>query len=157
MKESLKGSLRDTKKVLSTRWSASDLHVPAWVINSIIYITIIRSLVYGLELFILGNAAAVTPFAAFATILGIATWGSLMTAAIIVLLIGLMLKNSIIVTFGSLFCAAVWIGFSSVLCLGWIDLGTGGRYAIASMSTAVTWAIFFFIQLRTLSKNGVET
>lgn len=150
-------TFRDTKKVLSTRWSASELHVPAWVINAIIYITAFRSLSYGLELFILGSKASVNPLMGFTAIMGVNLWGLLMVVAIVVLLIGLWTKNSILVTIGTLLCGAIWVGFSLILCIGWATIGTGGRFAIAAMSTAATWAIFFVIQLISIRRNGVES
>lgn len=150
-------AFRDTKKVFSTRWSAAELFVPAWVVNAIIYITVLRSLSYGLELFIAGAASAVNPLLGFAAILGIQTWGILMVVAVVILLIGLWSKNSIIVTIGTLLCGAVWAGFSILLCIGWYGTGTGGRFAIAALATAATWAVFFIIQLKTLTRNGVES
>lgn len=157
MKQNLQRVLGDTKKVLSTRWSASELRVPAWVINAIIYITVLRSLSYGLELFVLGATASVTPISTFVAILGISTWGFLIVMGVVVLIIGLMLRNAIIVTFGALLCAAIWVGFSLVLCVGWIDYGTGGRFAIAALCTAATWAVFFFVQLKAIRVNGVKS
>jgi hypothetical protein len=157
MKQNLNRVLGDTKKVLSTRWSASELRVPAWVVNAIIYITVLRSLSYGLELFILGSAAAVNPISSFVAVLGISTWGFLIVLGVVVLLIGLILRNAIIVTFGALLCSAVWVGLSLVLCVGWIDYGSGGRFAIAALCTAATWAVFFFVQLKAIRINGVET
>lgn len=157
MKQNLHRVLGDTKKVLSTRWSASELRVPSWVINAIIYITILRSLSYGLELLILGSSATFVPVSSFMAILGIATWGFLMVLGVAVLIIGLMFRNAIIVTFGFLLCASVWVGFSLVLCVSWIDYGVGGRFAIAALCTAATWAMFFFVQLKAIRVNGVKS
>lgn len=155
MNERLKGVLADTKKVFSTRWSASELNVPAWVINSIIYITILRSLSYGLELFITYLSNPISPLMAFANILGIQTWGILMILGVVILLAGLMLRNSITITIGALLCAAVWTAFGLILGLGAIDIGTGWRFVIAALATAATWVLFFYIQLRTIRLNGV--
>lgn len=149
--------VRDTKKVLSTRWSAASLHAPAWAVNAIIYITVLRSLSYGLELFIMGSASAINPLIGFIALMGVSTWGLLMVISVVVLLIGLWSRSSIVVTVGSLLCGAVWAGFSGLLIIGWIDTGTGGRFAVAAISTAVTWAIFFILQLKTLTRNGVES
>jgi hypothetical protein len=157
MSHRLKRILGDTKKVFATRWSASELRVPSWVVNAIIYITILRSLSYGLELFILGNMAAVNPVSAFVAVLGISTWGFLILLALAVLLVGLIFRSAIIITFGALLCSAVWVGLSLVLCVGWIDYGTGGRFAIAALCTAATWAVMFFVQLKAIRVNGVET
>lgn len=148
---------RDTKKVLSTRWSATHLFVPAWAVNAVIYITILRSLSYGLELFIAGNAASVSAQMAFVAILGIPTWGLLMVASVAVLLIGLWSRNTILVTVGTLLCSAIWVGFSLILCIGWAETGTGGRFAVAAISTALTWVVFFILQLKTIKRNGVES
>lgn len=148
---------RDTKKVLSTKWSTRELFVPTWAVNAVIYITVLRSLSYGLELFIAGAASSVNPLLGFAAILGVSTWGLLMVIAVAVLLIGLWTKNSILVTIGTLLCSAVWVGFSVLLCIGWAETGTGGRFAVAAISTAATWAVFFTLQLKTLRRNGVES
>ena len=150
-------TFRDTKKVLSTRWSASEIHVPSWAVNAIIYITVLRSLSYGLELFIAGSAASVNPLMAFAAILGVQTWGLLMVLSVLVLLIGIWSKNSITVTVGTLLCGAIWTGFSLILCIGWAGTGNGGRFAVAAIATAVTWSVFFILQLKTLKRNGVES
>lgn len=156
MTERLRGTLADTKKVLSTRWSASELHVPAWVINSVIYITILRSLSYGLELFLLVNNP-VSPLMAFAAIFGLQTWGVLMLIGVGVLVIGLLFRNSITVTVGALICGAVWLAFGLTLGIGATNIGDGWRFVVAALSTAATWIIFFYIQLRTIRLNGVET
>ena len=157
MRNNLTRVLGDTRKVISTRWDASGLHVPTWAINAVIYITLIRSFSYGLELFILGNAAAVTPLMAFTAILGTGLWGALILGSVIVLFIGLVLRNSITVTVGVLLCVAVWSAFGLTLTYGALLVGTGLRFAIAALATAATWAVFFSLQLKSLRRNGVES
>lgn len=157
MLNTLKRVLRDTWKVFSTRWSPSDLNVPAWVVNAVIYITALRSFSYGMELFILGNSLLTGPLSAFTAILGIQIWGLLMIIAVVVLIIGLVIRNTMLVTIGSLLCVAVWAAFFLIMGIGWADVGYGGRHVVAAFSTAATWGIFFYLQLRSLRINGVRT
>lgn len=157
MSPTIKKFLVDSKKVFSTKWSAANLHVPPWVLNAVIYITIIRSLAYGIELTIQGNAAVVSPLMAFVAIMGIQAWGILMLIGIAILIAGLIMRNTIIITIGALMCAAVWISFGLTLSIGFISLGTGGRHAVAALTTAATWAVFFVILLKTIKLNGVES
>jgi hypothetical protein len=157
MRNNLKRVLGDTRKVISTRWSASNLHVPSWAINAVIYITLIRSFSYGVELFILGNSAAVSPLAVYTAILGIHIWGALILVGVLVLSTGLLLRNSIVVTVGVLLCVAVWASLGITLTFGALVVGTGLRFAIAALATAATWAVFFGLQLKTIRRNGVES
>lgn len=157
MRNNLKRVLGDTRKVISTRWAASDLHVPSWAINAVIYITLIRSFSYGVELFILGNSASVTPLGFYTAILGIDLWGALMVAGVIVVLVGLLLRKTIIVTVGVLLCTAVWVSFGITLTFGALIVGTGLRFAVAALATAATWGVFFGLQLKTIRRNGVES
>jgi hypothetical protein len=157
MRNNLTRVLGDTRKVISTRWHASGLHVPTWAINAIIYITLIRSFSYGVELFILGNVASNTLLATYTAILGIHVWGALMIVGALVLLIGLLLRNAITVTVGVLLCVAVWTAFALTLTYGALMVGTGLRFGIAALATAATWAVFFSLQLKTLRRNGVES
>lgn len=157
MRRNLTRVLGDTRKVISTRWSASALHVPSWAINAIIYINLIRSFSYGLELFILGNTASVTPLMAFTAILGTSLWGTLILVGVFVLFVGLLLRNAITVTVGVLLCVAVWSAFGLTITYGALLVGTGLRFAVAALATAATWAVFFSLQLKTLRRNGVES
>ena len=157
MRNNLTRVLGDTRKVISTRWAAKELHVPTWAINAVIYITLIRSFSYGVELFILGSAASSTALASYTAILGIHVWGALILAGVLVLLIGLITRNAIAVTVGVLLCVAVWTAFALTLTYGALMVGTGLRFAIAALATAATWAVFFSLQLKTLRRNGVES
>lgn len=157
MMEALKRVLGDTRKVFSTRWSPSALHVPNWAINAVIYITLIRSLSYGLELFIIGDAVGVTQLAFYTSVLGIGFWGLLMLIGVVVLIIGLVLRKSIVVTIGILLCFAVWMAFGLTITYGAVMVGFGARHAIAALATAVTWGIFFKLQLSSIRRNGVES
>jgi hypothetical protein len=157
MRNNLTRALGSTRKVISTRWAASALHVPAWAINAVIYITLIRSFSYGVELFILGNAAGTTAVAAYTAILGIQVWGALILVGVFVLLLGLLLRNAILVTVGVLLCVAVWSAFGLTITYGALLEGTGLRFAIAALATAATWGVFFGLQLKALRRNGVES
>lgn len=157
MRNNLKRVLGDARKVISTRWVASGLHVPVWAINAVIYINLIRSFSYGLELLILGNTAAVTPFMASTAILGANIWGALILVGVFVLLIGLLLRNAITVTVGVLLCVAVWSALGLTLTYGALLVSSGIRFAVAALATAATWAVFFSLQLKTLRRNGVES
>lgn len=156
MRNNLKRVLGDTRKVISTRWAASGLSVPSWAINAVIYITLIRSFSYGVELFVLGNVAPSTALAAYTAILGIQTWGILILAGVLILFIGLLMRNVIAITFGVLLCVAVWSAFGLTLAYGALMVGTGLRFAIAALATAATWAVFFSLQLKMIRRNGVE-
>lgn len=157
MPEALKRVVLDTTKVLSTRWSSKDLRIPSWAILTVIYITTLRSLAYGLELFLTASENPVTPLMAFVNVLGIETWGILITIGVVVLLIGLLFRSSVTVTFGALFCFAVWTGFALSLGIGSFSIGDGWRFAIQAIATAATWGVFFFLQVKSLAKNGVNT
>lgn len=157
MRNNLKRVLGDTRKVISTRWAASDLHLPAWAINAVIYITLIRSFSYGVELFILGNSASVSPVAAYTAILGIHIWGILILVGVLAVIVGMLSRNAIAVTMGVLLCTAVWVSLGITLTFGALMVGTGLRFAIAALSTAATWAVFFALQLKTIRRNGVES
>lgn len=157
MSNNLKRVLGDTRKVISTRWAVSDLHLPVWAINAVIYITLIRSFSYGVELTILGNSAATTAVGAYTAILGIHIWGILILIGVFAVLAGMLLRNAIIVTLGVLLCTAVWASLGITLAFGALMVGTGLRFAIAALSTAATWAVFFALQLKTIRRNGVES
>lgn len=157
MRNNLTRVLGDTRKVISTRWDARGLHVPTWAIHAIIYINLIRSFSYGLELFILGNTAAITPFMASTAILGTSLWGVLILASVLVLFVGLLLRNTITVTIGVLLCVAVWSALGLTIAYGALLVSDGFRYAVAALATAATWAVFFSLQLKTLRRNGVES
>lgn len=147
--------LSDTRKVLGTRWETRSLAIPPWVINAVIYITLARSVAYGIELFVV-TANPVTPMMAFAAIFGLQVWGLLMLIAVVITLAGMLLKNSILVTVGVLLSAAIWTGFGLSLAFGFINLGTGGRFVVTALANAVTWTIFFFVQLKSIRVNGVN-
>jgi hypothetical protein len=157
MRNNLKRVLGDTRKVISTRWAVSELHVPSWAINAVIYITLIRSFSYGVELFILGNAAPYTALGAYTAVLGIHIWGALILGGVLILFAGLLLRNAIVITVGVLLCVAVWSSFGLTLTVGALIVGSGLRFAIAALATAATWAVFFGLQLKTLRRNGVES
>jgi hypothetical protein len=158
MRKNLTRVLGDTRKVISTRWDARGLHVPTWAIHAIIYINLIRSFSYGLELFILGNAATITPFmASTVAILGTSFWGALILVGVVVLFVGLLFRNAITVTVGVLLCVAVWSALGLTITFGAILVGAGLRFAVAALATAATWAVFFSLQLKTLRRNGVES
>lgn len=146
----------DTRRVFSTKWSSKELHVPAWAISAIIYITAIRSFVYGMELLFLGNASGANTLLSYVAIMGIPTWGVLMVGSVLVLILGLILRNTMIITIGALLCSAVWSAFGLLLCVGWVNVGNGGRFAIAALATAATWSIFFHLQLKSIRTNGVR-
>lgn len=157
MRSNLKRVFGDTRKVISTRWATRDLYVPTWAINAVIYITLIRSFSYGVELSVLGNAAPATALASYTAVLGIHIWGILILIGVFVLFIGLLLRNSITITIGVLLCFAVWASFGLTLGYGALIVGTGLRFAIAALATAATWGVFFGLQLKTLRRNGVES
>lgn len=146
----------DTRKVLGTRWEPRSLQVPSWVINTIIYVTLARSVAYGLEL-VLVTSNPVSPLMAFAAIFGLQVWGALMLTAVLITLSGMLMRNSILVTVGILFSAAVWTAFGLCMTLGFIHLGTGGRFAVAALATASTWVVFFIVHLKSITVNGVGT
>lgn len=148
--------LSDTRKVLGTRWDTRSLVVPAWVINTIIYITLARSVAYGLELFLI-TSNPISPMMAFAAIFGLQVWGLLMLIAVVITLAGMLLKNSILVTVGVLLSAAIWTGFGVSLSIGFLNLGTGGRFVVAALATAATWVVFFSVQLKSIRINGVNS
>lgn len=147
--------LQDTRDVFSTKWIVSELRVPAWAIHAFLYITLLRSLSYGIELIFIVTNNSITPLMAFAAIFGIQLWGFLMLAAALIFIIGVITKRTIILTIGTLLCAAVWTGFSLCLGFGWMGTGTGGRFFIAAAATAATWIVFFGTHLQTIRKNGV--
>lgn len=147
--------LEDTQDVFKTKWIASELVIAPWVINAIIYITVLRSFSYGLELLVLVTNNPISPLMAFAAIFGIQTWGVLMLISVFVLLIGVLTKRSLLVTIGTLFCTAVWTGFAICLGFGYWNVGDGGRFFVAAAATAATWFVFFLVQLKTIRKNGV--
>lgn len=157
MRTKLTHVLGDARKVISTRWDPKGLHVPTWVINAIIYVTLIRSFSYGVELFILGNGVAITPLMFFTATLGTSTWGALILVGVLVLFIGLLLRNAITVTLGVLLCVAVWSALGMTIVLGALMVGTGFRFAVAALATAATWAVFFSLQLKSIRRNGVES
>lgn len=157
MRTNLKRVLGDTRKVITTRWAASELHVPSWAINAVIYITLIRSFSYGVELTILGNSATVSPVAAYTAILGMHVWGILILVGVLAVLAGMLTRNAIVVTMGVLLCSAVWVSLGITLTFGALLAGTGLRFALAALATAATWAVFFALQLKTIRRNGVES
>jgi hypothetical protein len=125
------------------------------VINAIIYITIVRSVSYGIELLFIVTSNPISPLMAYAAIFGIQVWGVLMLFAVAVMLAGIITKRSLFVTIGTLLCSAVWTGFSACLGFGWWSTGDGGRFFIAAAATAAMWFVFFLVQLKTIRKNGV--
>lgn len=156
MRNQFSRALSDTRKVLGTRWETRSLAIPPWVINAVIYITLARSVAYGIELFVV-TSNPISPMMAFAAILGLQTWGLLMLITVLIVLSGMLLKNSILVTVGVLLSAAIWTGFGLSLTFGYINLGTGGRFVVAAVANAITWTIFFFVQLKSIRVNGVSS
>lgn len=157
MRNQVSRVLSDTRKVLGTRWETRSLVVPPWVINAVIYITLARSVAYGIELFIV-TSNPISPMMAFAAVgFGLQIWGLLMLIAVVITLFGILLKNSILVTVGVLFSAAIWTAFGASMTLGYINLGTGGRFAVAALATAATWVVFFLVQLKSIRTNGVNS
>lgn len=155
MRNRMKRVYSDTRKVVSSRWEPASLQFPSWAVSAVVYITLARSLAYGLELFILVNSPT-TPLMAFAAIMGLQTWGILMLVAVAITLIGMIARNSIVVTVGMLFSAAIWTAFGLSFVFGWASLGYGLKNAVAALATAATWVIFFAIQLKAISINGVN-
>lgn len=155
MNNRLKSARMGTKRVLTSRWSPHDLKLPAWVVRAFIYITIIRSFSYGAELLLTANEP-LSSLMAFAGILGLQFWGIVMLIGVGLIVLGLLIRNSITVTLGALVNFAVWAGFGVVLTIGCFTLGTGGRFAVAALSTAATWLIFFIIQLKMIKGSEVE-
>lgn len=94
---------------------------------------------------------------AFVTILGTQTWGLYIIIALTIYVIGLITRNVLIVTIGNLLCAAVWLALSLVVFIGWGHAGTGGRFALAIFCTALVWTVMFFVQLRNIKRNGIES
>jgi hypothetical protein len=88
--------------------------------------------------------------------LGIHVWGALILLGVLILFIGLLMRNAIIITIGVLLCVAVWSSFALTLTYGALMIGTGLRFAVAALATAATWGVFFSLQLKTLRRNGVE-
>lgn len=156
MRNQISRVFSDTRKVLGTRWETKSLAVPSWVITAVIYITLARSVAYGVELFIV-TSNPITPMMAFAAIFGLQVWGLLMLIAVLITLSGMLLKNSILVTVGTLLSAAIWTAFGLSLTLGFINLGTGGRFVVAALATAATWVVFFIIHLKAIRVNGVNS
>lgn len=149
-------AVSDTRRVLETRWDPKNLRVPSWVINAVIYITLARSLSYGLEL-LLATSNPVTPLMAYAAIMGIQTWGLLMLIAAVILFVGLIIRSSILVTLGVLLSMAIWVAFGLSMALGWLALGTGGRHVVAALATGATWVVFFLVQLKSIRNSGGRT
>lgn len=144
-----------TKNTFKSRWSAHDLRIPAWVINAVIWITLARAFAYGMELFFYSAHNPISPLMAYADIFGIEMWGILMLIGVALLVLGIVTKLNILVTVGALFSAAVWIGFSLCIGIGWFNLGTGGRFFVNHFATASTWVLLFYLQLRHIKKNGL--
>lgn len=156
MSKNISRVLADTRRVLSLRSDARSMAVPPWAINAIIYITLARSVAYGVELFAL-TSNPVGPLMAFAAIFGLQTWGILMLVGAALILAGLLLKNSIIITIGALLSWVVWIAFGVSLTIGASALGTGARHAVAALASGSTWLVLFLVQLRTIRSRGVPS
>lgn len=150
----LKEVLLDTKEVFSTRWAPETLRVPSWVVSAMIWITWARTVSYGLELMLIDNLS-LSGILLYADLFGVANWGLFLLVAAVVLAIGLLSRNAMVVTIGTLLSGSIWLGFSLVMGFGWANTGTGGRFFAAAFLTALTWAIFFFLQIKSFKKNGV--
>lgn len=150
----IKEVLSDTKEVFSTRWTPGSLRVPSWVVSAMIWITWARTISYGLELMLI-NDTRLSGILLYADLVGVAYWGISLLIASVVLAIGLISRNAMVVTIGTLLSGAVWLGFSLTMGFGWANTGTGGRFFAAAFLTALTWAIFFFLQIKSFKKNGV--
>ena len=153
--ERLKKVVSDTKDVFRTKWSASEIKVPVWAIQMFLWITAARSLSYGFELLLLVSSNPISPLMAFANIFGLQVWGFLMLFSLAVFLVGVLTKRSVIVTIGTLLCSATWTAFGLSLGFGYLALGEGVRFVVAALATALTWIVFFIVQLRSLKLNGV--
>lgn len=141
--------------VLLGRWSNQNLIIPNWVIHIIVWINVIRSFSYGAELFFIVSNNQISPLMAFANVFGIQLWGILMLVSVAIFILGMCLRSTSLLCLGSLCCLAVWTLFAFVLCIGALNLGEGGRFAIAAGATALTWIVFFSLQLSTIRRQGL--
>lgn len=146
--------VKDTKGLLTTRWSVGGLKIPNWIYPLVLWVTLIRSISYGVELLLLITNNPIGPMMAFAAVFGIQLWGILMLAGALILILGLIFRLSILVTLGSLISMAVWACFGLVLGFGFIELHTGLRFVVTAFATAVTWFAFFMVQLNTIKQSG---
>lgn len=152
MTSSLQNAVRG---IFLNRWSNKQIVIPNWAIHTTIWLVIVRSLSYGLELFFIVANNPIGPLMAFANVFGLQLWGILMVAALLIFLLGLITRNTLLLTVGALLCAAVWMSFTCVLGIGALNLGQGWRYAIAAGATAGSWAVFFLVQLTTITRQGL--
>lgn len=151
----VKHLLETTKDLFNVRWRVSELRVPGWVINAVVWIMAIRGLSYGIELITLVNNP-ISPLLAFAAVsFSLEVWGILLLIGVVILVLGLVLKRSIFVTIGSLVCLSVWGAFALSLGIGFYVLGTGGRFFVSAALNAAMHGLLFHVQLRNISKNGV--
>lgn len=155
MKERTSGALSGTKRIMGHRWSPTGIVIPPWVYNAVFIITLIRSLSYGVELILISNTP-LSSLMAFAAIMGLPQWGIIMLVGVGIICIGLIIRNSFVVTLGILISMAVWVAFGLILTRGMFIVGSGGRFAVAALATGATWVIFFVQQLKTIKLIGAK-
>lgn len=146
--------VNSTKKIVTSRWAVTGLKIPTWIYPLVIWVTAIRSLSYGFELLFTVTNNPISPMMTFAAAFGIQLWGTLMLIGAVLIIIGLITRVSILITVGTLISVAVWLAFSGVLAIGFLDVHAGGRFVVAALATAVTWGAFFVVQLNTLRLMG---
>lgn len=155
MEKRTTGALSGTKRVVVHKWAARDVYIPPWVYNTLIAITLIRSLSYGVELILIANAP-LSNLMAFAAIMGLQQWGIIMLVGVGIVCLGMIIRNSFVIALGILINVAVWVAFGLILSLGWISLAAGGRFAVAALATGATWVIFFSQHLKTIKLIGAK-
>lgn len=146
---------KDTVAVWQSKWQVLQLGSPPWAFKAFIWIVVIRSFSYGVELLLLVNNP-ISAVMAFAALLGIHIWAWLILGGLTLFLLGLILKSKVLVTAGSLVCAAVWLGFGLAVGIGAFIVGMGGRFAIAALCTAAVWVVLFILNLNNIKRNGVS-
>lgn len=155
MSNNISRAVSGARRVVSIPWNPRALYMPPWAINAFIYITLMRSIAYGVELLVSVNNP-VGPLMAFAAIFGLQIWGIIMLVGATLVIIGMLTRSSILVTVGVLISFVVWLGFGSALGIGVYHLLTGGRHVVAALATAATWLVYFSIQLKSISASGVK-
>lgn len=143
------------KGIFLSRWSNKELFIPNWAIHAVIWLVIVRTFSYGIELLLIVTNNPIGPLMAFANVFGIQLWGILMLGALLVFLLGMLTRSTLLLTLGALLCAAVWVSFACSLGVGAFALGTGWRFAIAAAATAGSWIVFFLTQLTTIKRRGL--
>lgn len=150
----IKKSLLNSKEVWKTRWSTSGIVVGPWVLQAILWVVLVRSTTYGLELIMLANNP-VSQVMAFAGVLGLPVWGWLILSGVVITVLGICTRNLLIVTLGTLMSFGVWIAFSGVVAVGAFTAAAGIRFAVNALCTAGVWLTIFILHLNAIKRVGV--